>query len=151
MVVLEPAPIDLRFLPPIERAFSLCDILLKNMVWMFSIVSRDYLVEKLIPVVYYPNWMDSLTCSLHDLALLLTALAIGVLVDLKLSPHHEEAQLYIRLAWSAAGSLRAMPTIATVKCLHLISIYHGMDWNKSNSHRLLISTWQHFHHVRFIF
>jgi hypothetical protein len=150
-IVIEPDPINLRLLLPMERAIALCDILLARLVWMFSIVSRDYLVEELIPAVYYPNRMHSRTCSHHDLALLLTALAIGVLVDLDLEPHNEAAQLYIRLAWSAAGSLRAVPTISTVKCLQLMSIYHGMAGNKSDSHRLLISAWQRFRHVRFIF
>jgi len=85
------------------------------------------------------------------LALLLTALAIGAFVDLRLGPDNEAAQLYIRLAWSAAGSLRAMPTIAMVKSLHLMSIYHGMAGDKSDSHRLLNAAWQQLHDVRFIF
>ena len=150
-IVIDPDPINLRLLLPMERAIALCDILLARLVWMFSIVSRDYLVDELIPAVYYPNRMHSRTCSPHDLAILLTALAIGVLVDPDLEPYNEAAQLYIRLAWSAAGSLRAVPTIATVKCLNLMSIYHGMAGNKSDSHRLLISAWQRLHHVRLIF
>jgi len=153
VTVLEPAQtlVDLRLLPEMERAISLCKILLRRLVWMFSIVSKKYLLKTLIPAVYNPNRMDSLAGSPHDLALLLTALAIGVLVDIRLGPHNEAAQLYIRLAWLAAGSLRAVPTIATVKCLHLMSIYHGMVGNKLDCHRLLISAWERFHHVRFIF
>jgi hypothetical protein len=152
VTVLEPAQtlVDLRLLPVKERAISLCVTLLERLVWMFSIVSNIYLFETVIPAVYDPQ-MDSLACSPHDLALLSAALAIGALVDLRLGPNNEEAQRYIRLAWSAARSLRAVPTIATVKCLHLMSIYHGVVGNKLDCHRLLIAAWERLHHVRFIF
>ena len=149
-IVLDPTPVDLRSVLSKERAISLCKILLKRLVWMFSIVTEEHLVETLIPAAYYPNRMDSLRCSPHDLALLLTALAIGVLVDFDLGLDIEVAQLYIRLAWSTA-LLPALPTIATVKTLHLMSIYHGMAGDKYDSHRLLISAWQCLHHVGFIF
>ncbi|KIM77342.1 hypothetical protein PILCRDRAFT_623449 [Piloderma croceum F 1598] len=114
---------------------------------MFSIVSKEYLVGELIPAVYYPNRMHSMRCSSHDLALLLTVLAIGLLVDFDLGLEIEVAQLYIRLAWSTA-LLPALPTIATVKCLHLMNIYHGMAGDKYDSHRLLISAWQCLHYIK---
>jgi hypothetical protein len=99
-IVLDPAqiPVDLQLLP-MERAISLCGILWECMAWMFSIVSRNYLVEELIPAVYKPNQPDLRGCSSHDLALLLAVLAIGELVDLGLN---NTAQRYIRLAWSTA-------------------------------------------------
>lgn len=145
-------PIELQ-LPSEERAIALCDIPLSRLAWMFSIVSREYLIDQLILFVYKPNRMHLRGYSPRDLALLLTALAIGALVDLSLSPHDEEAQRYIRLAWSAARSVPDRPSIATVKCLHLMSIYHGLTGDGSDfkdSHRLLNSAWHFLHHVRSI-
>jgi hypothetical protein len=123
------------------------------MTWMFSIVSREYLINELIAAVYNENGMGSRGYSYHDFALLSTALAIGALVDLRLAPYNEEAQRYYRAAsaaWSAAQLAPAKPTIAAVKCLHLMSIYHGLTDNGSDfkdSHRLLNSAWQIIHHV----
>ena len=136
-----------------ERAIALCNTLLTNMAWKFSIVSREYLIKELIPAVYNLNPMNTRTYSRRDLALLLTALAIGALVELGQEPHNEEAQRYIRLAWSAARSVLVMPCIATIKCLHFMSIYHAMTgngWDFKDSHRLLNSAWQFIHHVRSI-
>lgn len=102
---------------------------------MFSIVSRQHLVGELIPAIYARNRPpNSRTYGPHDLALLLIAIGIGVLVDLSLPPYHPEAQHYYRLARAALGlqSVLSNRSIVTVKCLHLMSIYNGMSGKESN-------------------
>jgi hypothetical protein len=116
------------------RATALCETLLEHLTWMFSIVSRQYLIGELIPAVYAPNRTHARTYGPHDLALLLIALGIGALVDLNLQPYHAEAQHYYRLARSAVGlqSVLCSRSAVTVKCLHLMSIYNGMSGKESN-------------------
>ncbi|KIM79207.1 hypothetical protein PILCRDRAFT_74553 [Piloderma croceum F 1598] len=129
-------------LPSMARATELCETLLEHLTWMFSIVSRQYLIGELIPAVYTQNRIHGQMYGPHDLALLLIALGIGVFVDLNLPPYHEEAEYYYRLARSVVSlqSVLTRPSIATIKCLHLMSIYNGMSGNASNledSYRLL--------------
>jgi hypothetical protein len=101
---------------------------------MFSIVSRQYLIGELIPAIYTQNRIHGRTYGPHELALLLITLGIGVFVDLNLPPYHEDAEHYYRLARSAVSlqSVLTQPSIATVKCLHLMSIYNGMSGKASN-------------------
>ena len=144
------------FLPSVARATALCETLLEHLTWMFSIVSRQHLIGELIPAVYMRNRAHSPAYGPHDLALLLITLGIGVLVDLNLPPYHAEAQHYYRLARAAIGlqSVLTRRSIVTIKCLHLMSIYHAMTGDGSDfkdSHRLLNSAWDFLHHVRSIF
>jgi hypothetical protein len=131
--------------PGEDRAKALCKIvvlLLPQLTSTFSIVSGEYLFDELIPAVYGHNRINTRSYSHHDLALLLTTLAIGALIDPHLPPYDEEAQRYYRLALSAAQSAPPRRTIVTVQCLHLMNIYHGLTGNVSDlkhSHRHLIS------------
>ncbi|KAF9467158.1 hypothetical protein BDZ94DRAFT_1305645 [Collybia nuda] len=137
------------FLPPMDRAISLCDTFLEHLSWMFHIVSRQQLVNELIPVVYK---QINVTYGPHDLALMLIVLGIGSLVDLNLQPYNLEAQHYYRLA-RATLSLQPVlgeQSVVTIKVanppllnhehrvdagrqvLHLMSIYNGMSGKESN-------------------
>lgn len=133
------------FLPPLPRATQLCETLLANLTWMFSIVSHRHLVGELLPAIYLrpsapsiPGLSAPATPSAiygpHDLALLLIALAMGALVDLGERPYSEEAQHYYRLARAALGleSIMEKKSITTVKALHLMSVYCGMSGEEGN-------------------
>jgi hypothetical protein len=102
------------FLPSMERAIVLCDLLLEHLSWMFHIVSRQHMVDELIPAVYKQT---RVSYGPHDLALLLIVLGIGALVDLDLPPYNLEAQHYYRLA-KAAVTLQPVlgqQSIVTIK------------------------------------
>ena len=137
-----------RFLLPSKaRATALCQNLRKNLAWMFSIVSKQYLIGELIPAFYTPGQVHPGTYGPHDLALLLISFGIGALVDLDLPPYHEEAENYYRLALSAVNLQPALinPSIVTVKCSHLMSIYNGLSGKESgleDSFRLLDFAWK---------
>ncbi|KAF9078563.1 hypothetical protein BDP27DRAFT_1440995 [Rhodocollybia butyracea] len=116
------------FLPPIERAISLCDVFLENLSWMFHIVSRQLLVTELIPAIYRGDSRP------HDLALLFTVLAIGVLVDMDMEPYSLEAQHFYHLARAATvlQPILTEPSVVTIKVLHLMSIHNGLSGQESN-------------------
>ncbi|KAG0698323.1 hypothetical protein DFH29DRAFT_941690 [Suillus ampliporus] len=124
------------YLPPIQRAVSLCETFLKSLSWMFQIVSRQQIVDHLIPLIYRPR-MKSLErprCGPHDLALLLSVLAVGALVDPALLPYNAEARHYQRLARAALclQSVFSERSVVTIKVLHLMSVYNGMSGIESN-------------------
>ena len=129
------------------KAMVLCQKLREHLAWMFSIVSRHYLIGELIPAFYTGDRVHARTFGPHHLALLLISFGIGALVDLDRRPYHEEAQYYYRLALSASNlqSVRINPSIVTVKCLHLMSIYNGLSGKESgleDSFRLLNLAWE---------
>ncbi|KAJ3716438.1 hypothetical protein C8R42DRAFT_678428 [Lentinula raphanica] len=118
------------FLPPIQRAVSLCDTFLENLSWMFHIVSRQLLISELIPAIYEGTALY----GPHDLALLFSVLAIGVLVDINVEPYHLESQHFYQLS-KAALVLQPVMTessVVTIKVLHLLSIYNGLSGQESN-------------------
>jgi hypothetical protein len=124
------------YLPTISRATSLCDIFLTSLSWMFQIVSRQQIVDGIIPMVYKPRTFSPVPPAYgpHDLALLLTVLAIGALLDPNLPPYNTEAQRYYRLARAALclQNVLVQRSVATVKTLHLMSVYNGMSGVESN-------------------
>ncbi|KAI0795509.1 hypothetical protein C8Q75DRAFT_454538 [Abortiporus biennis] len=148
-VSVHPAPVRRTIeslLPPFSRAEQLCHIYMENLSWVFSIVTLKYLVQELLPAVYVNHLTSgrsrSESYSAHDLALLFIVLAVGALVDLDLEPYNDEAQRYYVLS-RAATSLEPIlegNSIATVKLLHLMSIYNGMCGRESalsNTYALL--------------
>jgi hypothetical protein len=115
------------------RATELCQKLREHLAWMFSFVSTEYLIGELIPAFYTGDRVHTRTYGPHHLALLLISFGVGALVDLGRRPYHEEAQYYYGLALSAFNlpSVRIDPSIITVKCLHLMSIYNGLSGKES--------------------
>lgn len=123
-------------LPPRERVEELSEIMTEHLSWMFRIVSLGYLKTELIPVVYRrpvgdPRRVDDY--SPHDLALMLIVCALGALMDFTQKPYNAEAHRYAALARTAAGLQPLMEDIslASVKFIHLLSIYNGMSGKES--------------------
>ncbi|KAL0946088.1 hypothetical protein HGRIS_012356 [Hohenbuehelia grisea] len=119
------------YLPSIERAIELCDTFLQNLSWLFHIISRQQVVNELIPAVYQ---ISKVPYGPHDLALLLIVLGVGAMLDLKLSPYNLEAQYYYHLGRAALTlqPVLAEQSIATIKALHLMSIYNGLSGKETN-------------------
>lgn len=124
------------YLPEIQRAVSLCETFLKSLSWTLQIVSRQQIIDDLIPLIYRPRIKSSKRppyCP-HDLALLFSVLAVGALVDPTLPPYNAEARHYQRLARAALclQSVFSERSIVTIKVLHLMSMYYGMSGVESN-------------------
>lgn len=104
---------------------------------MFQIATYQQLTEDLLPS-FYGQAVRSDTAGAedgpHDLALLLIVFAVGALVDLSLPAYNVEAQRYHALSRAALAlqPLMDKASLATVKALHLISIYNGMSGKESN-------------------
>ncbi|KAF8842829.1 hypothetical protein BDN67DRAFT_925562 [Paxillus ammoniavirescens] len=133
------------YLPPLPRATSLSETFLKSLSWMVNIVSRQQVLGILVPSVYRHTsgqTAEPRTYGPHDLALLFIVLAIGALVDPSLPAYNSEGQHYHRLARAALclQPVFVSRSLATVKTLHLMSIYNGMcgiESNMENSYSLL--------------
>ncbi|KAF8892927.1 hypothetical protein BD779DRAFT_1609955 [Infundibulicybe gibba] len=124
-------PMIEAYLPPIRRAITLCETFLEHLSWMFHIVSRQQMVNELIPAIY-KNIRTSY--GPHDLALMLIVLGIGTLVDLDLPPYSLEAQHYYQLSRAALALQPVLgeQSMVTIKVLHLMSIYNGMSGKETN-------------------
>lgn len=125
------------YLPQIQRTISLCETFLKSLSWTFQIVSRQQIIDDLIPLIYRPGIKSSERpryCP-HDLALLFSVLAVGALVDPALPPYNAEARHYQRLARAALclQSVFSERSMITIKVLHLMSVYYGMSGLESNT------------------
>ncbi|KAG2366345.1 hypothetical protein BDR07DRAFT_1449403 [Suillus spraguei] len=125
------------YLPNIQRAVSLCETFLKSLSWIFRIVSRQQIVDHLIPLIYRPGLkpLERPCYSPHDLALLFSVLAVGALVDPALPQYNAEARHYHRLARAALclQSVFLERSMATLQALHLMSVYYGMSGIESNA------------------
>lgn len=132
----EPARIALdSALPPYDRALALCRTVPDNLSWMFQIVSLRYLTTELIPCIYgSPRAGRKADYGAHDLALMLITMAVGALVDLSQPPYNAEALRYYIMARAAAGlePLMERGSLATVRFLHLLSIYNGLCGKESS-------------------
>lgn len=125
------------YLPNIQRAVSLCETFLKSLSWIFQIVSRQQIIDRLIPLIYRPGLkpLERPCYGPHDLALLFSVLAVGALVDPTLPPYNAEARHYHRLARAALclQSVFLERSMATLQALHLMSVYYGMSGIESNA------------------
>jgi hypothetical protein len=125
------------YLPEIQRAVSLCETFLKSLSWMFQVVSRQQIIDHLIPSIYRSGTksLERPRYGPHDLALLFSVLALGALVDPALPPYNAEARHYHRVARAALclQSVFSERSVATIKALHLMSMYYGMSGIESNA------------------
>ncbi|KLO09688.1 hypothetical protein SCHPADRAFT_833692 [Schizopora paradoxa] len=94
-------------LPSRERASGLSECFLLNMSWFSRPVTREQIMEELIPAAYkrIPDSEKATTprMDLHDLALLFMVFAAGAAADLTLPPYNVEAERYRHLARAALG------------------------------------------------
>ncbi|KIK46027.1 hypothetical protein CY34DRAFT_800899 [Suillus luteus UH-Slu-Lm8-n1] len=125
------------YLPEIQRAVSLCETFLKSLSLMFQVVSRQQIIDDLIPSIYRSGTrsLERPRYGPHDLALLFSVLALGALVDPALPPYNAEARHYHRVACAALcmQSILSERSVVTIKALHLMSMYYGMSGIESNA------------------
>ena len=110
-------PLIKAFLPRVERAMALCDLFSKHMSFPIQIVSRRYLMEELIPMIYKE---EPKPYGPHELALLLVVLGIGCLLDLDLQSYNLESQHYYRLA-RASLALQSVLTIQSIVTVQVVT------------------------------
>jgi Fungal specific transcription factor domain len=125
------------YLPGMQRAISLCETFLQSLSWVFPIILRQHIIGHLIPLIYRTELhsLEPPPYGPHDLALLFSTLALGALVDPTLPPYNAEARHYQRVARAALclQSVFTERSMATIKSLHLMSMYYGMSGTESNT------------------
>ncbi len=116
-------------LPSRERASGLSESFLMNLSWFSRPVTREQIMEELLPMAYkrLPDSSEGLKTKmdLHDLALLLMVFATGAAADLTLPPLNEEAEKYRHLARAALGlkSIFDGGSMSAVQAICLLGAY----------------------------
>ncbi|KAG1774346.1 fungal-specific transcription factor domain-containing protein [Suillus placidus] len=121
-------------LPPLDRAKFLAQTYFEQAGWLFRSVSREQVMEELIPLYYSsgtPTPPDE-PKGAHELGLLLLVFAIGALVDLAQDTSNPEAEHYHQLARAAIclQPVLEKPSLITIQALHLLSAYNAMSGNE---------------------
>ncbi|KAI0311789.1 fungal-specific transcription factor domain-containing protein [Amylostereum chailletii] len=138
----------LSYLPPIDLALQICETYLQNAGWLFRGVSRQQLMDEMIPAIYKlrPAFPPEDYSGPHDLALLMSILSVGRIVDLTLSAATAEAEgeHYNQLAMAALCLQPVMekPSMITIQMLHVASIYNAMSGSElSGGESSMETTW----------
>ncbi|KAF8835749.1 hypothetical protein BDN67DRAFT_912460, partial [Paxillus ammoniavirescens] len=136
-VVEVRAEIESRYMPNWERASYLTKTYCEQAAWIFRGVSREQIMEELLPT-YYPNGplkATDETKHAHDLALLFLIFAMGALVDLRQQSGNEEAEHYHQIARAAIylQPVLEKPSIVTIQALQLLGLYNAMSGNELNA------------------
>ncbi|KIJ65371.1 hypothetical protein HYDPIDRAFT_110415 [Hydnomerulius pinastri MD-312] len=131
-------------LPNWERASYLTQTYLEQAGWLFRGVSKEQIMDELLPV-YYSNGPLKATeenKSAHDLALLFLVFAVGALVDLTQEPANPEAEHYHQIARAAIclQPVLEKPSLVTIQALHLLSIYNAMSGNELSAKETSMET-----------
>ncbi|OAX35675.1 hypothetical protein K503DRAFT_773227 [Rhizopogon vinicolor AM-OR11-026] len=131
-------------LPTLDRARYLAQTYLEQAAWLFRSVSREQLMEELLPVYYSSSPMkpSDEPKGDHELALLLLVFAVGALVDLQQGPSNPEAEHYHQLARAAIclQPVLEKPSLITIQAIHLLSIYNAMSGNELSAKETSMET-----------
>jgi len=130
-------------LPPYEQTIALCESFFEQVSWMFGGVTREQLIDDMLPVIYKmqvaPPGEDY--SGPHDLALLFIVLAIGALVG-KDSAHVLGGHFYqISRAALSLQPVLEKPSIVTIQTLYIMSTYNGMSGNDMKGDTNMEMTW----------
>ncbi|KIJ21183.1 hypothetical protein PAXINDRAFT_66458 [Paxillus involutus ATCC 200175] len=131
------AEIESQYMPNWERASYLTKTYCEQAAWILHGVSREQIMEELLPT-YYPNGpfkaMDE-TKHAHDLALLFLIFAMGALVDIGQQSGNEEAEHYHQIARATIylQPVLEKPSIVTIQALQLLGLYNAMSGNELNA------------------
>ncbi|KIM39410.1 hypothetical protein M413DRAFT_446927 [Hebeloma cylindrosporum] len=130
-------------LPPYEQGLALCETYFDQVSWMFRGVTREQLVDDMLPVIYKmqvaPPGEDY--SGPHDLALLFIVLAIGAVVGKDAAQVLGGHFYQISRAAIALQPVLEKPSIVTIQTLYLMSIYNGMSGDDMKSDTNMEMTW----------
>ncbi len=127
-------------LPPWDRACALCDTYFEQAGWLFRGVTREQLIDDMLPAIYRKTATDEFAGP-HDLALMFIIFAVGALVEAEPSTQHAEHYHQISRAAISLQAVLEKPSIVTIQCLHLMSIYNAMSGSDLTSETSMEMTW----------
>ncbi|KAF8991889.1 fungal-specific transcription factor domain-containing protein [Cyathus striatus] len=142
------APSDIQkavesHLPAWDIALGLCSTYFDQVSWLFRGVSRQQLIDDMLPTIYgraLPLPGEDYS-SPHDLSLLFSIFAIGSLVAPE--PSNAQGEHYMQIAKAALGMQPVLekPSLVTIQTLHLMSIYNAMSGSDLKSETSMEVTW----------
>lgn len=126
----------------------ICETYLQNAAWLFRGVSREQIMDEMLPAIYQqkPSYPPEDYSGPHDLALLLSIISVGRIVDITLTQAAAEAEgeHYNQLAMAALclQPIMERPSMVTIQALHVSSIYNAMCGNEvSGGESTMETTW----------
>lgn len=134
-------------LPVWDQALMLTNVYFGQFSWIFHGVSRDQ-IDEMLPVIYRKptaSSSDEDYTGPHDLALLFVVLAIGSLVDGDRGAEQAARFHQVSKAAICLQSVLEKPSIVTVQCLHLMSIYNAMNGGDAANGTTMETTWSLTH------
>ncbi|KAI0085743.1 fungal-specific transcription factor domain-containing protein [Irpex rosettiformis] len=125
----------LAYLPPYERAVQLASAYIEGAGWLFRGLTREQLIDEMIPFIYNRPMSISEGCPVHnysgphDLAVVFLACAIGTLIEKDQESQTGEGEHYHHLARAALclQSVLEKPSMVTIQALRLLSNYIAMS------------------------
>lgn len=115
-------------LPSFERASALCEAYLHNLTWFHLSITREYLMEELIPMIYHRDRRPGTVSKVdvRDLALLFAVFACGAAADLTQKANNNEARLYYYLSRATLGLASGVcrGCLQAVLTMSLQGLYH---------------------------
>lgn len=134
-------------LPVWDQALMLTSAYFGQFSWIFHGVAREQ-IDEILPVIYRkqsaPSTDDDHTGP-HDLALLFVVLAIGSLVDGERGAEQAARFHQVSKAAICLQSVLEKPSIVTVQCLHLMSVYNAMNGGDAANGTTMETTWSLTH------
>ncbi|KAK0209958.1 fungal-specific transcription factor domain-containing protein [Desarmillaria ectypa] len=134
-------------LPVWDQALMLTNVYFGQFSWIFHGVSREQ-VDEMLPVIYRKQSSSSSDedyTGPHDVALLFVVLAIGSLVDGERGAEQAARFHQVSKAAICLQSVLEKPSIVTVQCLHLMSIYNAMNGGDAANGTTMETTWSLTH------
>ncbi|KAI9459735.1 hypothetical protein BJY52DRAFT_1368117 [Lactarius psammicola] len=136
------------YLPTWDRALAMAESYLANATWVFRSVTRQQLINEMLPVIYGKQtvYTDDYSGP-HDLALLFSVFALGCVMDVSLpnSTSESEGGHYNQLALAALCQQPVLerPSVVTIQTLHMSAVYNSMLGGDVSGGELLTmeSTW----------
>ncbi len=120
---------------------------LANATWVFRSVTRQQLVNEMLPTIYGKQtaYADDYSGP-HDLALLFSVFALGCVMDISLpnSTSESEGGHYHQLALAALCQQPVLerPSVVTIQTLHISAVYNAMlGGDVSGGELTMESTW----------
>ncbi|KAJ3502601.1 hypothetical protein NLJ89_g8811 [Agrocybe chaxingu] len=133
-------------LPPYERTIALCETYFDQCGWLYKGTTRTQIMDDMVPVIYRQQAAlpGEDYGGPHDLALLFIVLAIGALVGNSQEPSNAAQGEHFHQISRAALALQPVlekPSIVTIQCLHLMSIYSAMSGGDMKSETSMEMAW----------
>ncbi|KAH9040306.1 hypothetical protein EDB83DRAFT_2318365 [Lactarius deliciosus] len=134
-------------LPTWDHALAMAESYLANATWLFRSVTRQQLIDEMLPAIYGKRTAYADDCSgPHDLALLFGVFALGSVMDVSLpnSTAESEGNHYHQLTLAALCQQPVLvkPSVVTIQTLHISAVYIAMlGGDVSGGESTLESTW----------